>query len=1163
MKKIVITLFAVLGLIAVNFAQIRMTQVNPVNNQIEIKNFGSSTVNIASYRFCALFEYVNLSQSAISIVSGDLNLDPGESVTVAWNSSSGFNTTASDVGLFLPTGAFSSASAMSDFMQYGAGGQGRENVAMMAGLWTAGQFLTGSGPWYYIGNGSQNGASFWSANPPQVNITLRVNMENEVVSGQGIHVAGNFQGWDPASTELLDIDADGIYEVTLPVEQNYLGLYTFINGNTYGGQESVPSTCGQDNGFGGFNRFYQVGSANAIIDVVCFGECIDCVAVLPPVDVTFRVNMQDVTVSANGVHLAGNFQGFDPDATPMTDVDSDGIYEVTVAIDANTTALYTFINGNTFGGQESVPSTCGQDNGFGGFNRIADILESDVTLATVCFSSCVDCEPIVEPLTVDVTFSVNMTEQVLTPDGVTIIGRFIDGNNAQYPMTDLNGDGIYEITLTVDANETILYAFVNGLTFLEEESVPEECQMIGEIGEIRRFVNTTNVDLILPVVCFSSCTNCASLPTNMITFQVNMMNELVSPDGVHIAGNFQGWDPAASEMTDDNSDGIYSITITTDEWANLNYKFINGNAWPQAESVPSTCGLPDGNGGYNRILETGGIDIVLPPVCFGECIDCEGSTLMVDVTFLVNMQNETVSADGVHLAGNIQGWDPASTLMSDDNSDGVYEVTLSVASNTVAEFRFINGNNWPLSELVPSQCGVNNGLGQFNRTYQINTLNATYGPVCFGACVDCDDIVEPTLVNLHLEVNMANEDISPNGVHIVGSFQGWNPATSEMTDDNLDGVYEFDVEVPVFSNVQFKFINGNEWTDQEVVPVTCGVNDGFGGVNRSIDIDESALFFGPVCFAECQDCTPFTPVIVVFRVDMNNEVVGSDGVYIAGTFNGWDPTATQMSEYEPGLYQAVVVLNQNQLVNYKFINGMDWAGAETVPSECGVDDGNGSLNRSYQAGTGTETLPLVCFSGCSACVVIPELDITFQVDMSEQTVDPTGVYLAGSFNGFSPTSTPMTAIGSGVYSVTVTVPQNTQVVFKYLNGNSFTGVESVPFECGVDDGFGGYNRSVNADMSDIVLPEVCFGSCVDCPVSVKENWIQTFLVYPNPANDRVFIDFGDRKGDELIVVDATGRVVFTQRIITSGVYELNTSSWSSGLYQVVVPTIGTQQLMID
>ena len=35
-----------------------------------------------------------------------------------------------------------------------------------------------------------------------VNVTLNVDMSNVTVSENGVHVAGSFQGWDPAATPL-------------------------------------------------------------------------------------------------------------------------------------------------------------------------------------------------------------------------------------------------------------------------------------------------------------------------------------------------------------------------------------------------------------------------------------------------------------------------------------------------------------------------------------------------------------------------------------------------------------------------------------------------------------------------------------------------------------------------------------------------------------------------------------------------------------------------------------------------------------------------------------------------------------------------------------------------------------------------------------------------
>ena len=71
----------------------------------------------------------------------------------------------------------------------------------------------------------------------------------------------------------------------------------------------------------------------------------------------------------------------------------------------------------------------------------------------------------------------------------------------------------------------------------------------------------------------------------MVTLTVDMTNEMVSADGVHVAGNFQGWDPGATPMTD-NMDGTWSYSFSSDTAATYQYKFINGNAWDLTRAFP-------------------------------------------------------------------------------------------------------------------------------------------------------------------------------------------------------------------------------------------------------------------------------------------------------------------------------------------------------------------------------------------------------------------------------------------------------------------------------------------------------------------------------------------------------------------------------------------------
>jgi len=139
---------------------VRFSSVNPTTGEITIQNFGSSDVDVSSYRLCALFSYTS---SLNGLGATDLDLSPGEAVTVTWS----VNATASDLGLYFPSGSFGSASAMADFTQWGNSGLGRENVANAAGLWTSGDYVDMTTPWNapYTYTGtlcSDNGVSNWT-----------------------------------------------------------------------------------------------------------------------------------------------------------------------------------------------------------------------------------------------------------------------------------------------------------------------------------------------------------------------------------------------------------------------------------------------------------------------------------------------------------------------------------------------------------------------------------------------------------------------------------------------------------------------------------------------------------------------------------------------------------------------------------------------------------------------------------------------------------------------------------------------------------------------------------------------------------------------------------------------------------------------------------------
>ena len=62
-------------------------------------------------------------------------------------------------------------------------------------------------------------------------------------------------------------------------------------------------------------------------------------------------------------------------------------------------------------------------------------------------------------------------------------------------------------------------------------------------------------------------------------------------NGVHVAGSFQAWAPSDTPM-ELGADSIYRTTVVAQVGSEVQYKFLNGNAWGTDEGVPADVGCP-------------------------------------------------------------------------------------------------------------------------------------------------------------------------------------------------------------------------------------------------------------------------------------------------------------------------------------------------------------------------------------------------------------------------------------------------------------------------------------------------------------------------------------------------------------------------------------------
>ncbi len=432
----------------------------------------------------------------------------------------------------------------------------------------------------------------------------------------------------------------------------------------------------------------------------------------------------------------------------------------------------------------------------------------------------------------NVTFTVDMSREEVSSAGVHLAGSFSNWDYTANPMTD-DGTGIFSVTLQLEENTTHTYRFVNGNNADGLEDVPSECGVMNGAGDYERELSLGTAPVILETVCFSRCENCP--PLHPVTFRVDMINQDVSVNGVHLAGTFNNWNYGSDQMILTGAGAVYEITLQLEEGSYSEYKFINGNTAGAAEVVPSGC---SNNG--NRYVTVPSGNLVLDAYCFGECVECGSVPEFFDVTFSVDMTNETVSPEGVHIAGSFQGWQPGTTPMA-DQGDNIYTYTTSLLEGTSIEYLFVNGSTQAGYETVPGGCSING-----NRFLNSISANTMLPHVCFSSCDTCQ--IPEVLVTFGVDMSEEGVIISPDGVHLAGSFQGWDPGATPMTGDNFSR-YRVVLSLPVGTLQQFRYVNGNTAAGFEVVPSDCS-----DGENRYFTVPAVDTTMIMVCFASCEPC---------------------------------------------------------------------------------------------------------------------------------------------------------------------------------------------------------------------------------------------------------------------------------------------------------------------
>ncbi len=560
------------------------------------------------------------------------------------------------------------------------------------------------------------GHTSWS----QFNVTFRVNMNEVTQSFTTPEVNGTFNNWCGGCAPMSDANADGIWELTIPLNA---GSYEYkFAADTWTIQETLtqgaPCTVG---GAPFVNRSLNV-TGDVVLDVVCWGACANCGTVIPMYDVTFRVDMNNVTQPFTLPNLNGSFNNWCGACAPMSDANSDGIWELVVSLPAGSYEYKFAADG--WGIQESLtPGLPCTVTNFGFTNRSLTVT-GDVVLDPVCWGACVACNAVVPQY--NVTFRVdmnNVTEAFTLPN---LNGSFNNWCGACAPMSDANGDGIWELVVTLPAGLHEYKFSADGWNIQESLTAGAPCTVNGA-PFVNRLLNLTG-DVVLDPVCWGSCSVCP--PVYDVTFRVDMNNVTTPFTTPEVNGSFNNWCGGCAPMSDANGDGIWELVISLPP-GNYEYKFA-ADSWASQEQLTPGAPCTVTNFGFtNRSLNVTG-DAVLDAVCWGACVACNAVIPEYDITFRVNMNNVTTPFTTPEVNGSFNNWCGGCAPMSDANGDGIWELVITLPAGNY-EYKFA-ADSWASQETLTqgAPCTIN-AAPFVNRSLSVSA-DAVLNAVCWGSC---------------------------------------------------------------------------------------------------------------------------------------------------------------------------------------------------------------------------------------------------------------------------------------------------------------------------------------------------------------------------------------------------------------------------------------------
>ena len=436
----------------------------------------------------------------------------------------------------------------------------------------------------------------------------------------------------------------------------------------------------------------------------------------------------------------------------------------------------------------------------------------------------------------NVTFRVNMSNYTGTiGTGVYVNGSFNGWCGSCNPLTDM-GNGLWQASLPIPAGN-IEYKFtIDGWNAQENFTANDAC-IDPNMGDnfYNRYLQITG-DVVLPAVCFNSCTPCPSNATQLI----GNWKLKASPGSLAVGpalGDGSWWSNGAADVT--TRACLFDDSIKFDANGTMTH-YMDGNTWLEGwqGATPDACGTPvaphNGVGPFTYTYSAGELTIngvgghiglakaynggelnnpanAPASITYQISFANNDNTMIADInigagwwrfiyektqivqlpdpniTFKVDMADYTGTiATGVFLNGSFNNWCGNCNPMT-NTSGSIWEVTLPLTAGPI-QYKFtIDGWNDQEFFFGGESCVDTIADGFFNRYYVVSA-DATLPAVCFASCEACpsSSLVENSM-NVNIMPNPANDYIQVESTMSISSIEVYSLAGNKVKTFNPNG----------------------------------------------------------------------------------------------------------------------------------------------------------------------------------------------------------------------------------------------------------------------------------------------------------------------------------------------------------------------------------------